>query len=110
MRKDTGLLSNAILRRTTVTCNGKHDHTTLEGPDPKTGLPLSVLTSTYPRRLAKAFAQDVRQHLERSPLYIKAERADLALLASAVTIYWHQVQGWRQERLRAHSRAWRLQI
>ena len=86
MRKDTGFLSNLTLRRSTIPCNGRHDHTTMEGTDPKTGLPVTATAATYPRPLARALANDIRQFIESTAT--DAVRAKLATLSNLVTVHW----------------------
>ena len=88
MRKDTGFLSNLTLTRSTMACSGRHDHTPIEGKNPANGLPVTSLTATYPRRLARALAHDIRQHIETGSSYVDHNRRALALHSAMITIFW----------------------
>ena len=64
-RKATVLAANVKMNKTALRCRGQHSgttgvHSSVEGYNPNTKLPLTVTTAVYPRNMCHAIVQDVK--------------------------------------------------
>ena len=59
VEKSTAWVANIKMKSTALRCMRNHAHGSLQGTDPKSGLPVTALAAVYPRKLCGALLEDV---------------------------------------------------